>query len=52
MRQAWRIFRENPNRNWSFPDCTSMVVIENLHISHALTFDHHFAEMGTLEIFP
>ena len=52
IRQAWAMFRDNPNRDWSFTDCTSKVVIENLHIKQVLTFDRHFAESGTVTIIP
>jgi len=52
IRQAWALFRDNPGRDWSFTDCTSKVVIDALHIKQALTFDHHFAEFGALELLP
>ncbi|MGA2585145.1 MAG: PIN domain-containing protein [Tepidisphaeraceae bacterium] len=52
IRQAWEIFRDNPSRDWSFTDCTSKVVIDARHIKQVLTFDHHFAEFGALEILP
>jgi predicted nucleic acid-binding protein len=52
VRQAWTLFRDNPDRGWSFTDCTSKVVIDTLHIKQALTFDRHFAEFGALELLP
>jgi uncharacterized protein len=52
VRKAWGLFRDNPGRDWSFTDCTSKVVIEDLHVKQALTFDRHFAEFGTLDILP
>lgn len=52
FRTAWELFRDNPDRHWSFTDCTSKVVIDALHIKRALTFDRHFAEFGTLELCP
>jgi uncharacterized protein len=52
IRAAWEAFRDSPERLWSFTDCTSKVVMERLHIKHALTFDSHFAEFGEVEILP
>lgn len=52
IRQAWAVFRDNPAREWSFTDCTSKIVIDALHVKQALTFDHHFAEFGALELVP
>jgi predicted nucleic acid-binding protein len=47
--RAWTVFRENPARRWSFTDCTSKVVMETLHVKHALAFDQHFLEFGVLD---
>lgn len=52
LRRAWELFREQPQRAWSFTDCTGKVVIERLHIKQVLTFDHHFREFGALTLIP
>ncbi|MDQ3438823.1 MAG: PIN domain-containing protein [Planctomycetota bacterium] len=52
LHNAWRSFREQPDRLWSFTDCTSKAVIERLHIKRALTFDRHFVEFGVSAIVP
>ena len=52
IERAWRQFHEQPQRRWSFTDCTSRVVIEELHIRRALTLDRHFAEFGPIELVP
>jgi uncharacterized protein len=52
IRQAWALFRDNPNRDWTFTDCTSKIVIDRLHIKKALTFDRHFIEFGALQLLP
>lgn len=52
LRRAWEAFRDQPEREWSFTDCTSKAVIERLHVKQALTFDHHFAEFGPLTLVP
>lgn len=52
LRRAWEIYRDQPERAWSFTDCTSKVVIERFHIKRAITFDGHFAEFGSVSIAP
>lgn len=46
--QAWDIFRRYHDKDWSFTDCTSKVVIERLGIAQAFAFDIHFEEFGTV----
>ena len=46
---AWTVFeRFNLDKAWSFTDCTSKVVMENLGIRQVFAFDHHFEQMGFL----
>ena len=46
---AWTVFeRFNQDKAWSFTDCTSKVVMENLGIRQVFAFDHHFEQMGFL----
>jgi uncharacterized protein len=52
LRRAWELFRQQPDRGWSFTDCSSRAVIERMHIKQALTFDHHFREFGGLTVVP
>jgi uncharacterized protein len=48
---AWEVFeRFNQDKEWSFTDCTSKVVMENLGIQHVFAFDHHFDQMGFLRL--
>lgn len=45
--QAQQVFRRfNKDKLWSFTDCTSYVVMKELKIKTALTFDEHFEQMG------
>jgi len=45
--QAWEIFeRFNTDKQWSFTDCTSYVLMKNYQITEVFTFDHHFSQMG------
>ncbi len=43
---AWSLFLERPDKSWSFTDCTSFVLMENLGLRKALAFDRNFAEAG------
>jgi len=46
---AWAVFeRFNQDKEWSFTDCITKVVMENLGISQVFAFDHHFDQMGFL----
>ena len=43
---AWSLFLERPDKRWSFTDCTSFVLMENLDLRKALAFDRNFVEAG------
>ncbi len=43
---AWEIFVRYEDKEWSFTDCTSFVLMRRQAITDALTFDHHFRQMG------
>jgi predicted nucleic acid-binding protein len=49
---AWETFERFADKDWSFTDCTSKVVIEQLGITHAFAFDHHFQQFGTVQLVP
>ncbi|HEX9987631.1 MAG TPA: hypothetical protein VGE45_04035, partial [Chloroflexia bacterium] len=49
---AWQVFRTYADKEWSFTDCTSKVVIEKLGITHAFAFDQHFRQFGTVAVVP
>lgn len=52
IRQTWEIFRHFSDKDWSFTDCSSRVVMARLGITDAFTFDHHFRQFGFVNIFP
>jgi uncharacterized protein len=52
LRLAWKTFEQFEDKNWSFTDCTSKVVIEQLNITEAFAFDHHFHQFGTVQVVP
>lgn len=45
--ETWKIFeRFNTDKEWSFTDCASYVVMKQLEIREAFAFDHHFEQMS------
>lgn len=49
---AWETFEHFDDKNWSFTDCTSKVVMDQLSIKVAFAFDHHFRQFGTIQVVP
>ncbi len=43
---AWNIFKNHDDKELSFTDCTSFVVMKELAIEKAFAFDQHFSQMG------
>lgn len=43
---AWRLFKQYSDKDFSFTDCTSFVVMNQLKLTEAFTNDHHFEQMG------
>ena len=43
---AWKLFVQRGDKRWSFTDCTSFVLMGNLGIRKALTFDANFRQAG------
>lgn len=50
--EAWRIFERFSDKDWSFTDCTSKLLIEQLGIAYAFVFDGHFRQFGTVTVCP
>jgi predicted nucleic acid-binding protein len=45
--EAWGVFeRFNTDKEWSFTDCISYVVMKQQDIKEVFAFDHHFEQMG------
>jgi predicted nucleic acid-binding protein len=44
--EAWRIFQRNADKDFSFTDCTSFVVMKRARVGLAFTLDHHFRQFG------
>lgn len=49
---AWDVFRTFVDKEWSFTDCTSKVVIEALGIPTAFAFDQHYRQFGSVAVAP
>ncbi len=44
---AWKVFEQfNTDKQWSFTDCVSYIVMQQQDIQEVFTFDHHFSRMG------
>ena len=52
IRQAWVVFEQYDDKDWSFTDCSSRVVIDQMNIAQAFAFDHHFHQFGTVQVVP
>jgi predicted nucleic acid-binding protein len=44
--QAFRLFRSRKDKEWSFVDCTSIMLCNQFRITGVVTNDHHFAQAG------
>jgi predicted nucleic acid-binding protein len=44
--EAWDYFSKHKDKGYSFTDCVSFTVMEELNIKNALTFDKHFRQAG------
>lgn len=44
--KAWEMFRKYEDKDFSFVDCTSLVVMQGHGLSHAFSLDEHFQQMG------
>src|SRR5262245_42670835 len=47
---AWTVIHTYTDKDWSFTDCTSKVVMESFGISEAFAFDQHFRQFGTVTV--
>jgi hypothetical protein len=52
IQQTWSVFRRFSDKNWSFTDCSSKIVMEQFQISTAFVFDHHFRQFGSVQVVP
>ena len=50
--EAWSVSQRYGDKEWSFTDCTSKVVMERLGITQAFAFDARFEQFGTVVRLP
>jgi hypothetical protein len=44
--QAFELFRDRPDKEWSLTDCASFAVMQARDLTDALTSDEHFEQAG------
>jgi hypothetical protein len=44
--EAWQLFKKYDDKEFSFVDCASFIVMRREHVIDTFTFDHHFEQMG------
>jgi predicted nucleic acid-binding protein len=44
--RAWVVFQQRVSAGWSFTDCTSKIVIDDLKLASAAALDRHFRQFG------
>lgn len=49
--RTWLIFKKYKDKNFSFTDCTSFFIMQELKIQYAFAFDIHFPQFG-FQAFP
>jgi predicted nucleic acid-binding protein len=52
VRRAWAVYSTYRDKDWSFVDCTSYVVMQRLRISEAISLDQHFHQMSGITVHP
>ncbi|MBU1704133.1 MAG: PIN domain-containing protein [Nanoarchaeota archaeon] len=49
--KTWDIYQKYTDKEWSFTDCSSYVLMKGLGIQKGASFDPHFSQFG-LEVLP
>ena len=44
--KAWLVYQSFLDKEWSFTDCTSYVLMKNISIDIGASFDDHFNQFG------
>ncbi len=48
--RAWMLFESRVGARWSFTDCTSKIVMDDLQIDTAVALDNHFRQFGGIVV--
>jgi predicted nucleic acid-binding protein len=51
VNRAWILFQQRATAGWSFTDCTSKIVIDDLGLKAAAALDRHFQQFGISMVF-
>jgi predicted nucleic acid-binding protein len=46
IRRAWIMFQQRAAAGWSFTDCTSKIVVDDIGATTAVALDQHFHQFG------
>lgn len=49
-KEAWKIFKNYKDKDFSFTDCTSFTVMQQFKIHEAFTDDDHFSQFGFIRL--
>ncbi|PKL77054.1 MAG: DNA-binding protein [Candidatus Melainabacteria bacterium HGW-Melainabacteria-1] len=52
LHETWIVFQRYADKEWSFVDCSSKVVMSRMGVDTAFAFDHHFEQFGTVTRVP
>ncbi len=52
VRATWNVFQKYQDKDWSFTDCASKVVMEQMKITQAASLDRHFRQFGQVIVRP
>ena len=47
---AWVLLKNRTDKNWSWVDATSFIIMQQLNMQIALTTDHHFEQAGFVRL--
>ncbi|MCC6155953.1 MAG: type II toxin-antitoxin system VapC family toxin [Candidatus Hydrogenedentes bacterium] len=50
--KAWDLHEAFQDKEWSFTDCTSYIIMQRLGIQSAFSFDLHFKQFATVSVVP
>ena len=50
--QAFVVFSTYRDKEWSFVDCSSFIVMQRMKITEAISLDHHFRQMPGITVYP
>jgi uncharacterized protein len=48
--QAWQLFSQRQDKEWSLVDCSSFVIMPQHGLIEVLTTDHHFEQAGFIRL--